>query len=119
MAFTAWIIWDILKNQGTPRAYRLVALLLYLIPYRMGMLQYTTMLFFECSFYNVCVLVPLISIDLYSCGKSQVVIVFWQVYFVQIMIIREFILKIHKLFYLFFHKIKYIYLKKRTAKSAL
>lgn len=71
MAFTAWVIWDILKNQGTTRVYRLVALLLYLIPYRMGMLQYTTMLFFECSFYNVCVLVPLISIDLYCYPSNK------------------------------------------------
>ena len=62
---TIWVIYDITLKMNVEKAYRYAAILLYLIPYRMGMLQYTSMMFYECSFYNICVLVPLMAIDLY------------------------------------------------------
>ncbi|MCR5267844.1 MAG: hypothetical protein K6E16_04960, partial [Lachnospiraceae bacterium] len=68
---TIIVIADIVRHLSVNRAYRLAAILLYLIPYRMGMLQYTTMMFFECSFYNVCVLVPLMAIDLFFYSEEE------------------------------------------------
>ncbi|MCR5223480.1 MAG: hypothetical protein K6D90_11520 [Lachnospiraceae bacterium] len=64
LVLTLYVIWDIMKQMHVRKAYAYAALLLYMIPYRMGMLQYTAMLFYECSFYNVCILVPLLAIDL-------------------------------------------------------
>lgn len=69
-ALTVWVIWDITAKMNVAKAYRYAAILLYLIPYRMGMLQYTSMLFYECSFYNICVLVPLMAVDLYLYGEE-------------------------------------------------
>ncbi|MCR5268132.1 MAG: hypothetical protein K6E16_06435 [Lachnospiraceae bacterium] len=69
---TVIVIADILRQLNVSRAYAYAAILLYLLPYRMGMLQYTTMMFFECSFYNVCVLVPLMAIDLYFYKEEEV-----------------------------------------------
>ena len=71
LILTLWVILDILKKTGVRRVYRYAALLLYMIPYRMGMLQYTAMLFYECSFYNVCILVPLLAIDLFLTPKEE------------------------------------------------
>lgn len=71
LVLTLWVIWDLLDKIGARTVYRYAAFLLYMIPYRMGMLQYTAMLFYECSFYNVCILVPLLCIDLFLTKKEE------------------------------------------------
>lgn len=62
---TIMVIMDITMKMDVPKAYRYIVVLLYLIPYRMGMLEYTSMMFYECSFYNIPVLLGLMCIDLY------------------------------------------------------
>ncbi len=71
LILTLWVIIDILERMQVRPVYRYIALLLYMIPYRMGMLQYTAMLFYECSFYNVCILSPLLLIDLFFHEKEE------------------------------------------------
>ncbi|MCR4685626.1 MAG: hypothetical protein K5649_09180 [Lachnospiraceae bacterium] len=78
---TIIVIADIVRHMNVSRAYCYAAILLYLIPYRMGMLQYTTMMFFECSFYNVCVLVPLLAIDLFFYAGEEVKSIRYKVLF--------------------------------------
>lgn len=72
LIFTLWIMYDILKKLDVPDMYRYAAMLLYVIPYRMGMVQYTSMLFFEGSFYVVPIDIALIALDLFLAGKSDV-----------------------------------------------
>ncbi|MBR3643430.1 MAG: hypothetical protein IKN57_07990, partial [Parasporobacterium sp.] len=78
---TIIVIADIVRHMNVSRAYCYAAILLYLIPYRMGMLQYTTMMFFECSFYNVCVLVPLLAIDLFFYAGEEMKSIRYKVLF--------------------------------------
>ncbi len=56
---------DLLKRLRVRDVYRYAGLLLYIIPYRLGLAQYLNMLFFECSFYNVCIMVTMLAIDLF------------------------------------------------------
>lgn len=59
------VIFDVMSKITSNKTYWCLAALLFLIPYRIGMLQYFNMLFYEVSFYNYCVLVPLMAIDLF------------------------------------------------------
>ena len=65
LLFTLFIMNDLLKRLDVRDVYRYAALLLYIIPYRLGLVEYFNMLFFECSFYNVCILVTVLAIDLF------------------------------------------------------
>ncbi len=65
LVITLWAMNDLLKKLDVKDTFRYAAMLLYLIPYRVGLVQYTNMLFFECSFYNVCILVTVLLIDLF------------------------------------------------------
>ncbi len=65
LTLTLWVMYDLLRKLCVKEAYRYVAMLIYLIPFRVGLVQYTNMLFYECSFYNVCILVTLLAIDLF------------------------------------------------------
>ena len=65
LVLTIGAMYDLLKKFDVDDSYRYAAMLLYLIPYRIGLVNYTTMLFFECSFYNVCILVTVLCIDLF------------------------------------------------------
>ena len=59
-----FVIFDILKKLDVNRLYGYVAVIVFLIPYRIGMLEYFNMLFYNGGQYVVKVLVPLLVIDL-------------------------------------------------------
>lgn len=65
LSLTLFVMYDLLKKLNVKDTYRYIAMLIYLIPFRIGLVQYMNMLFFECSFYNICILVTLLAIDLY------------------------------------------------------
>ncbi len=69
---TLLIMNDLLKRLRLKDMYRYAGLLLYIIPYRLGLAQYLNMLFFECSFYNVCILVTVLAIDLFIYKRPDV-----------------------------------------------
>nr|MCR5603854.1 hypothetical protein [Lachnospiraceae bacterium] len=71
LLLTLLIMNDLLKRLNVRDLYRYAGLLLYLIPYRLGLAQYLNMLFFECSFYNVCILVTVLAIDLFLYKKPE------------------------------------------------
>ncbi len=71
LLLTLFIINDLLKKLNLRDEYRYAGLLLYIIPYRLGLTQYFNMLFFECSFYNVCIIVTLLAIDLFLYQKIE------------------------------------------------
>ena len=71
LILTLLIMYDLLKRLDVKEMYRYAAMLLYLIPYRIGLVQYTNMLFFECSFYNVCILVTILAIDLFLYRRPE------------------------------------------------
>ncbi len=62
--FFVFILYDILRKINTKPVYKYVAVIFALIPYRMGMLEYTNMLFYNGGQYIVKVLEPLLFIDL-------------------------------------------------------
>ncbi len=64
LAIYLFVIWDILKKLNVNPLYKYVSVIVFLIPYRMGMLEYFNMLFYNGGQYTVKVLVPLIIIDL-------------------------------------------------------
>lgn len=65
LALTLFVMNDILAKVDVREGYRYIAMALYLIPYRVGLVDYTNMVFYECSFYNVCILVAILGIDLF------------------------------------------------------
>lgn len=65
LALTLLVMYDLLQKLKVKDAYRYVAMFIYLIPFRIGLVQYMNMLFYECSFYNVCILVTVLGIDLF------------------------------------------------------
>ncbi len=71
LLLTLLIINDLLKKLNVRDVYRYTGMLLYIIPYRLGLTQYFNMLFFECSFYNVCIIVTLLSINLFLYQKPE------------------------------------------------
>ena len=71
LLLTLFIMNDLLKRLDVKDMYRYAGLLLYIIPYRLGLAQYLNMLFFECSFYNVCILVTVLAIDLFLYKKPE------------------------------------------------
>lgn len=71
LILTLLIMNDLLKRINVKDMYRYVGLLLYIIPYRLGLAQYLNMLFFECSFYNVCIIVTVLAIDLFLYKKPE------------------------------------------------
>ncbi|MCR5604844.1 MAG: hypothetical protein K6G27_14240 [Lachnospiraceae bacterium] len=71
LLLTLLIMNDLLKRLHVKDMYRYAGLLLYIIPYRLGLAQYLNMLFFECSFYNVCILVTVLAIDLFLYKKPE------------------------------------------------
>lgn len=68
---TLYVLNDLIDKFDVENVYKYIAFVLYLAPYRIGMLEWSTMLFFECSFYNFCVLVPVMLIDLMLDGKCD------------------------------------------------
>ena len=62
---------DVLKRLDVKDMYRYAAMVLYVIPYRIGLVQYTNMLFFECSFYVLCIIITLLAIDLFLMAKPD------------------------------------------------
>ncbi len=71
LILTLLIMNDLLKRLDVKDLYRYAGLLLYIIPYRLGLAQYLNMLFFECSFYNVCILVTVLAIDLFLYKRPE------------------------------------------------
>lgn len=71
LAGTLYVMNDLMKRFGAADELRLVAMTVYLIPYRIGLVQYTNMMFFECSFYNFCILSLILLIDLFLCRKED------------------------------------------------
>ena len=71
LLLTLFIMNDLLRRLDVKDVYRYAGLLLYIIPYRLGLAQYLNMLFFECSFYNVCILVTVLAIDLFLYKKPE------------------------------------------------
>ena len=71
LILTLWVMNDLLKRLNVKDMYRYSGLLLYIIPYRLGLAQYLNMLFFECSFYNVCILVTVLAIDLFLYKRPE------------------------------------------------
>ena len=71
LILTLWIMYGLEKRLDVKEEYRYAAMILYLIPYRIGLVQYFNMLFFECSFYNVCIIVTLLALDLYLQNVPQ------------------------------------------------
>ncbi|MCR5419743.1 MAG: hypothetical protein K6E98_01900 [Lachnospiraceae bacterium] len=71
LTLTLYIMNDLLKRLNLRDVYRYAGLLLYIIPYRLGLAQYLNMLFFECSFYNVCIIVTILAIDLLLYKKPE------------------------------------------------
>ena len=65
LSLTLYVMYDLQKKLKVKDSYRYLAILVYLIPFRIGLVQYTNMLFFECSFYNICILVTILAIDLF------------------------------------------------------
>ncbi|MCR5107743.1 MAG: hypothetical protein K6B28_06230 [Lachnospiraceae bacterium] len=72
LLLTLFVMNDLLKRLNVKDEYRYAGLLLYIIPYRLGLTEYFNMLFFECSFYNVCIIVTVIAIDLFLYKKPEV-----------------------------------------------
>ncbi|MCR5649998.1 MAG: hypothetical protein K6F86_02315 [Lachnospiraceae bacterium] len=70
LIITLLIMNDLLKRLNVKDEYRYAAMLLYIIPYRIGLVQYTNMLFFECSFYNICIIDTILAIDLFLYEKT-------------------------------------------------
>lgn len=71
LILTLLIMNDLLKRLGLKDEYRYAGLLLYIIPYRLGLAQYLNMLFYECSFYNICILMTILAIDLFLYKKPE------------------------------------------------
>ncbi|MCR5790927.1 MAG: hypothetical protein K6G83_13655 [Lachnospiraceae bacterium] len=71
LILTLLIMNDLLKRLNVRDIYRYAGMLLYIIPYRVGLVQYVNMLFFECSFYNVCILVTILAVDLFLYKKPE------------------------------------------------
>lgn len=71
LAVYLFVIFDITGKISSKRVYSYIAATLFLIPYRLGMLEYSTMLFYEVSFYNFCVIAPLMAIDLFLFDKDD------------------------------------------------
>ncbi len=71
LAGTLYVMNDLMKKFCRNDTYRYAAMIVYLIPYRMGLVQYTNMLFFECSFYNFCILSMILAIDLFFAKKEE------------------------------------------------
>ena len=71
LLLTLLIMNDMLKRLGVRDMYRYAGLVLYLIPYRLGLAQYLNMLFFECSFYNICIILTILAIDLFLYSKPE------------------------------------------------
>lgn len=72
LAIYLFVIFDIAKKLTNVKTYSYIAAILFLIPYRIGMLEYTTMLFYEVSFYSYCIIVPLMGIDLFLYEKDEI-----------------------------------------------
>ena len=64
LAIFLFVIRDILKKLDVDPLFGYIPVILFLIPYRMGMLEYFNMLFYNGGQYTVKVLTPLIVIDL-------------------------------------------------------
>ena len=60
-----FVIWDILRKMKVKTIYKYFVMILFLLPYRIGMLEYLNMMFFNGSQYVVKVLVPMLLIDLF------------------------------------------------------
>ena len=71
LILTLLIMNDLLKRLDVKDLYRYAALLLYIIPYRLGLVEYANMLFFECSFYNVCIILTILAIDFFLCNRTE------------------------------------------------
>ena len=71
LALTLFVMLDLLKKLGVKDIYKYAALLVYLIPYRIWLCEYINMLYFACSFYNICVLLTLLGIDLFLATKED------------------------------------------------
>ncbi len=65
------VIWDILNKITAKRIYKYFAVVMFLLPYRIGMLEYLNMMFFNGGQYVVKVLIPLIAIDLFTEEPSE------------------------------------------------
>ena len=65
LAAYLFVIYDILGKIPGKRVYKFAAVILFLIPYRIGMLEYLNMMFFNGGQYVVKVLVPLAAMDLF------------------------------------------------------
>ena len=65
LLLTLFVMYDLLTKLNVKDQYRYLAMLVYLIPFRVGLVQYMNMLFYECSFYNICILVTILAIDLF------------------------------------------------------
>lgn len=70
LILTLLVMNDVLKKI-VKDMYRYAAMVLYVIPYRIGLVQYTNMLFFECSFYALCIIITLLAIDLFLMSKPN------------------------------------------------
>lgn len=71
LAATLYVMNDLMKKFCDNDSYRYAAMIVYLIPYRIGLVQYTNMLFFECSFYNFCILSLILAIDLFFAKEEE------------------------------------------------
>ena len=72
LAAFLFIAYDILRKIPGKREYKIVSVILFLIPYRIGMLEYLNMMFFNGGQYVIKVLVPLIAADLFMEDESKV-----------------------------------------------
>ena len=71
LSLTLYVMNDLLKKYKVNDIYRYVAMIIYLIPYRIGLDEYTNMLFYECSFYNICILITVLAVDLFISEQAE------------------------------------------------
>lgn len=71
LSLTLYVMNDLLGKLKVNDIYRYVAMIIYLIPYRIGLDEYTNMLFYECSFYNICILITVLAVDLFISEQAD------------------------------------------------